>query len=237
MVRWFGFAVALLLAISSAHAQVHEIQYDGFKVWVDCQKRGAVQFFYVAHRDSGRLDRKSGYKRDRDFPKECQTKSTKEFGTKRGIAFHVGHQVPANHFDGSTKAIQQTNYWTNLLPQTASMNTGAWLETEKLIECLRDRVVLQVWGGPIWTNATNEFVASHGMQTPSAFWKVVIRTDTRDAIAWVVPNKTNMGREKLNGTIRTVAEVEQIAGRTFDAINKTSKPAVSWPIPRPCSPR
>jgi endonuclease G len=157
------------------------------------------------------------------------------FGKKRSIAFDVGHQVPANHFDGSTKAIHQANYWTNLLPQTASMNQGAWRQTEDIIECLRDRVVLQVWGGAIWTNATNEFVASHGMQTPSAFWKVVIRTDTRDAIAWIVPNKTNMGRPKLDSTIKTVAEVEELTGMFFNAVNKTVKPLKSWPKPLPCS--
>jgi endonuclease G len=115
------------------------------------------------------------------------------------------------------------------------MNQGAWRQTEDIIECLRDRVVLQVWGGAVWTNATNEFVASHGMQTPSAFWKVVIRTDTRDAIAWIVPNKTNMGRPKLDSTIKTVAEVEELTGMFFNAVNKTVKPLKSWPKPLPCS--
>jgi endonuclease G len=234
MLRWLGFGIVFLLATGAANAQEREIQYDGFKVWVDCQKRGAVRFFYVAHRDSGSLARKSSYKRDPDFPDECQSKTNKEFGTKRRIPFDVGHQVPANHFDGSTKAIQQTNYWTNLLPQTASMNRGAWRQTEDIIECMRNQVVLQVWGGAIWDNATNEFVSSHGMQTPSAYWKVIIRTDSRQAIGWIVPNKTNMGRAKLNGTIVSVAEIESRTGLHFNAVNKTTKPAQSWPIPRPC---
>jgi endonuclease G len=235
MVRGLGVVFFFLLTVGSANAQVHEIQYDGFKVWFDCARRGTVRFFYVAHRDSGSLPRGSSYTIDPDFPRECQSKTTARFGKKRSIAFDVGHQVPANHFDGSTKAIHQANYWTNLLPQTASMNQGAWRQTEDIIECLRDRVVLQVWGGAVWTNATNEFVASHGMQTPSAFWKVVIRTDTRDAIAWIVPNKTNMGRPKLDSTIKTVAEVEELTGMFFNAVNKTVKPLKSWPKPLPCS--
>jgi endonuclease G len=235
MLRLLGLAIVGLLAAGSARAQdIREIQYDGFKVWVDCQRRGAVRFFYAAHRDSGSLPRGSSYTIDPDTPRECQSKSTGTFGTKRGIAFDVGHQVPANHFDGSTKAIRQANHWTNLLPQTSSMNKGAWRQTEDIIECLRNQVVLQVWGGAIWEGATNEFVASHGMQTPSAFWKVIIRTDNRQAIGWIVPNKTNMGRSRLNGTIVSVAEIESRTGLHFNAVNKTTKPAASWPIPRPC---
>lgn len=236
MTRLFVVFSCLLMAAGAASAQdIREVQYTGFKVWVDCDKRGPTQFFYAAHRDSGSLPRGTSYTIDEGFDRNCQSKTTRRFGTKRGIPFDVGHQVPANHFDGSTKAIKEANHWTNLLPQTASMNRGAWRQTEDIVECLRDQVILQVWGGAIWTGARNDFVRSHGMPTPSAFWKVVIRTDNKQAIAWVVPNKTNMGRNKLDRTITTVAEVEQISGRFFDAVNKTTKPAKSWPLVRGCS--
>ncbi len=228
------FALLLTTTAASAQGQIHEVQYTGFKVWVDCDKRGPTQFFYAAHRDSGSLPRGKSYTIDDNFDRNCQSKTTRNFGTARGIPFDVGHQVPANHFDGSTKAIKEANHWTNLLPQTKSMNRGAWRQTEDIIECLRDQVILQVWGGPVWTGARNDFIRSHGIPTPSAFWKVVIRTDNKQAIAWVVPNKTNMGRNKLDTTIKTVAEVEQIAGRSFDAVNKTTKPAKSWPLVRGC---
>ena len=102
----------------------------------------------------------------------------------------MGHQVPANHFDGSQTAISQTNFITNILPQTSSMNQGAWKRTEDIIECLRDKVILEVWGGPIWGDnpADDFFVTTHGVTTPDAFWKVVIRTDNREAIAWIIDN-------------------------------------------------
>src|SRR5258706_301016 len=186
--------------------------------------------------DNGSLPRATSFVKDPNVPLRCQSKSTALFQsviTRPGIFYDVGHQVPANHFDGSALAIKQTNYWTNLLPQTKSMNRGAWLATEYIIECLRDVVPLDVWGGPIWGNNPSDdyFFASHGIGTPDAFWKVVIRTDTHEAIAWIVPNAI-APMNSLDRWIKSVAEVERITGRTFNAINKSSRPAHSWKRPR-----
>ncbi|MDD2863959.1 MAG: DNA/RNA non-specific endonuclease, partial [Methylococcales bacterium] len=87
------------------------------------------------------------------------------------------HLVPANHLDYSANAIKATNNMTNILPQAANMNRGAWLQTEKIIECYRDIDELLVICGVIWGNnpADDYFVQSHGVKTPDAFWKVVMR--------------------------------------------------------------
>ena len=180
----------LLSNLTVAYAEIIKISYDGFTVWVDCERRGPILFHYVAEADSGSHERLSSYFIDPNVSAHCQSTSTdtfQSFITAPGVSYDVGHQVPANHFDGSEVAIRQTNFWTNLLPQTASMNRGAWLETEHLIECIRDEVRLEVWGGPIQGSNFEDdyFVSSHGMQTPSAFWKVLIRTDDRNAIAWL----------------------------------------------------
>lgn len=62
---------------------------------------------------------------------------------------------------------------TNILPQVAQMNRGAWLLTEEIVE-FRDIDELLVIGGVIWGNnpADDYFILSHGVKTPDAFWKV-----------------------------------------------------------------
>jgi DNA/RNA endonuclease G (NUC1) len=55
-----------------------------------------------------------------------------------GVGYHRGHLVPANHLDGSEETIKASNTMTNILPQTADLNLGAWLQTEEIIECYRD---------------------------------------------------------------------------------------------------
>ena len=82
-----------------------------------------------------------------------------------------------NHLDYSSAAIKATNNMTNILPQVANMNRGAWLETEEIVERYRDISELLVIGGVIWGNNPSDdyFVKSHGVKTPDAYWKVVIR--------------------------------------------------------------
>ncbi|MFA5923858.1 MAG: DNA/RNA non-specific endonuclease, partial [Methylococcaceae bacterium] len=124
--------------------------------------------------DTGNEARAKNFKLDPNVPAECQQTSTKGYGQ----GYDRGHQVPANHLDDSPVAIKQSNFITNILPQTSQMNRGAWLLTEEIIECYRDIDELLVIGGVIWGSNPDDdyFVQSHGVKTPDAFWKVVVRT-------------------------------------------------------------
>lgn len=167
-----------------------KLDYEGFTVWLDCNERAAVKFRYNAQRDHGSLKRYDQFMFDPNVPRECQQYSSKAYGH----GYDRGHQVPANHLDYSTVAIKQSNYMTNILPQTAPMNRGAWALIEEIVECYRDIDELLIMGGVVWGNNTEDdyFVQSHGIRTPDAFWKVVIRGIGQDerAIAWVIPNST-----------------------------------------------
>ncbi|MGZ3814692.1 MAG: DNA/RNA non-specific endonuclease, partial [Mucilaginibacter sp.] len=135
----------------------------------------------------------------------------------------------------------QSNYMTNILPQTSQMNRGAWLLTEEIIECYRDIDELLVIGGVIMGNnpADDYFVQSHGVKTPSAFWKVIIRGSGQDerVIAWVVPNTKEATRKQLDAYLVSVDELESITGESIPVADyaKHEKPSTSWLIPRGCN--
>lgn len=208
--------------------------YEGFTLWLDCKERAAVKFRYNAQRDAGNQPRLEKFSFDPDVPRECQQLSTKGYGNN----YDRGHQVPANHLDYSAVAIKQSNYMTNILPQAAGMNRGAWLLTEEIIECYRDIDELLVLGGVIWgNNVENDyFVASHGVRTPDAFWKVVIRGKD-DVIAWIIPNSNEAKKEKLDDYLTSVAAIEKKTGEkipvTGDA--RTRKLKNSWLVPIGCN--
>lgn len=210
-----------------------QVNYEGFTLWLDCKERAAVKFRYNAQRDNGSEPRKDNFTFDPTVPRECQQTSTKGYGQN----YDRGHQVPANHLDYSAVAIKQSNYMTNILPQAANMNRGAWLATEEIVECYRDIDELLVLGGVIWGNNPNDdyFVQSHGVKTPDAFWKVVIR-GKEDVIAWIVPNNDQATRAKLDDYLVTVAELEKTTGEkipvTGDA--RTKKLTASWVVPIGC---
>lgn len=227
-------AVSLTLLTGIANAQTLKIDYEGFTVWEDCDRRGAIRFEYKTGKDAGSQPRLENFTFDRKVPKTCQQISTNSYGH----GYDRGHLVPANHLDYSYEAIKQTNNITNILPQTATMNRGAWLATEEVIECYRDEVGLNVIGGVIWGNNPNDdfFLRSHGVKTPDAFWKVVTREDTGKTIAWIVPNTNDAARARLDSYTVSVSQIEKITGENIPvAQGEKDRVSAPWELPKTCN--
>jgi endonuclease G len=221
----------------ASSANILQLDYEGFTVWLDCSQRGAVKFRYNAQHDTGGAKRYDKFFLDPNVPAECQQASAKGYGHN----YDRGHLVPANHLDASESAIKATNTVTNILPQAANMNRGAWLLTEEIIECYRDIDELLVIGGVVWGNNPNDdyFVPSHGIKTPDAFWKVIIRGAGQDerAIAWIVPNSQYAAKKNLDRYLVSVDELERVTGEKIPVADyaKHEKPSASWLIPRGCN--
>lgn len=211
-----------------------KLDYEGFTIWLDCKERAPIKFRYNAQHDAGNEPRASDFELDPNVPKECQQLSAKSYGK----GYDRGHQVPANHLDASPVAIKQSNFMTNILPQASNMNRGAWLLTEEIIECYRDIDELLVLGGVIWGNNQTDdyFVQSHGVRTPDAFWKVVVRGNG-DAIAWIVPNTKDATKPKLDNYIVSVDEIEKLTGESLPVTGdaRITKPRGSWVVPIDCN--
>jgi endonuclease G len=190
---------------------------------------------YNAQHDTGNRPRHKNFYLDPHVPSRCQQIPTASY-RRSGTRYDRGHLVPANHLDYSKAAIQQSNYMTNILPQAANMNRGAWLLTEEIVECYRDIDELLVIGGVIWGNdaADDFFLESHGVRTPDAFWKVIIREGR--VIAWVIPNSQRATRKRLDQYLVTVGHLEQVTGQRLPVPEylKAEMPEASWLLPIGC---
>ena len=115
------------------------------------------------------------------------------------------------------------------------------LDSDAIVECYRDIDELLVIGGVIWGNnpADDYFVESHGVKTPDAFWKVIIRGTGQDerVIAWVVPNTQEATRKHLDQYLVNVDDLERMTGEKIPVADyaKHEKPSQSWIIPRGCN--
>jgi len=144
------FAIVLLIPLSLS-AEVSKLEYHGFTLWFDCKARSAVRFQYELDRDVGAIPRIKKYYHDPMLEPYCQQFETSSYNTNKNIeGYNRGRLVPYNHMDHSLIASHQTNYMTNILPQTKEMNRGAWHLTEEITECFRDYSRLIILGGPIW---------------------------------------------------------------------------------------
>jgi endonuclease G, mitochondrial len=234
------FILFILLAIQ-AHAetpaQVLQLNYEGYTVWVDCLKRGAVKFQYTLQTDIADYPRSSSFYIDKSVPRECQQLTTSAYG----VGYDRGHLVAANHMDFSATAIKQSNIMVNVLPQTVALNRGAWEKTETISDCYRDIEPLLIIGGVIWGDYQGDdyFMETHGVATPDAFWKVIIRGSGEDqrAIAWIVPNSDDAYSAALDQYIVSVEELEMATGEVIPVADyvKYEKPTQSWMLPLGCN--
>ena len=214
------------------------IQMREFKLftdWLSCEERGAVLFYYKTVPDTGNLPRLSSFRFDPEFPRECQQKSSNAYGS----IYDRGHLVPANHLDHDSVAIAQSNYMTNILPQYAQLNRGAWLVSEEITECYRDLYDLEVIGGIIMGDDTENdiFLQSHGVRTPDWFWKIIRNLDTDEVIAWIMPNDATAIRSAVDKYLVSVAEIEEKSGFYFPELSdkqRRSVETISWSLPKGC---
>ena len=129
--------------------------------------------------------------------------------------------------DQSLIASHQTNYMTNILPQTKEMNRGAWYLSEEIAECFRDYSRLNITGGTIWEDDTT-YLPLNGILIPDSFWKVIIRND--EVIAWLILNSTDATKGRLDEYLVSVHEIEEIADIVIpiDQAQKKTKLTQSW---------
>ena len=178
-----------------SNTELFRVNYEGFTVWLDCDRRSAVRFEYTASKDTGNYKRHSKFYLDPNVPEHCQQTSTASYKTNSGRRYDRGHLFPANHGDSNKLTIKQSNFMTNILPQSANFNRGAWLQTEEIVECYRNLEPLHVMGGALWETPMPDSFPSHGIkEVPSHFWKVILREDR--AIAWIIPNNPDAKRKK-----------------------------------------
>lgn len=239
-----GFLVMIPLS-HAVHAEdrlksknVIQRDYNGFTLWIDCSERGAIMFRYNAQRDEGNFKRENKFSLAPDTPAECQQKRAATYAAKLSAhPFDRGHLVTINHLDNDKIAMSQSNYMTNIWPQTAKLNRGAWEQAEELIECVRDTEELLVLGGPIMgDDAMNDFfLQSHGVRTPDYFWKVVV--GNKRSIAWIMPNDTTAEKGNLDKYIVTIDDIEKRAGLVVPVEKeiKSSKALTTWEIPKHCN--
>lgn len=236
---WPVVLLLLVLAGCAGDRALRDVEYPGFTLWVDCRERAAVRFHYLAGRDTGSAARAASFSLDPDIPAACQQVSTASYQSVHP-GYDRGHLVPANHLDHLADGIRLSNRMLNVMPQVRGLNRGAWLASEEIVECYRDREPLAIWGGVIWgTNSGDDyFVDSHGVRTPDYFWKLVYAVNApQRVLAWIMPNRSDAARAQLDGFAVSVAELERRAHTRLGLPSATrhAKVATAWPVPPDCA--
>jgi endonuclease G len=133
----------------------------------------------------------------------------------RGSGWSKGHMCPAGDNKWDEKAMMESNLFTNICPQHASLNSGLWNVIER--DCRRwakKYGELYIVCGPVLLNREHETIGPNKVVVPEAFFKVILRLKPEPtAIGFVVRN--NEGKKKKDRYVNTVDDVERITGIDF----------------------
>ena len=131
--------------------------------------------------------------------------------------FSRGHMMPAADCRFAEKASLECALMSNICPQTAKLNNGAWNALEiRCREWCRIEDTLFIVCGPIYNSDTPQKIGiSHLLDVPDSFFKIVLSTRKghEKMLGFVMAN--NEYPAKMREAVCSVASIEQETGIVF----------------------
>ncbi|MEM2159368.1 MAG: DNA/RNA non-specific endonuclease [Candidatus Nitrosotenuis sp.] len=122
--------------------------------------------------------------------------------------FDRGHMASAANMGDNTKAMLESFYLTNMVPQNASNNRGIWKALE-----FKEREVAGRYGpiyvidGPVYSKGFKTIGENH-VAVPQQLFKILIRPDNKTIISFIIPNE-KIQRYQLPRYITTLDNVQK----------------------------
>ena len=126
-----------------------------------------------------------------------------------------GHMCPAGDNKWSKEAMNQSFLLTNMCPQDAKLNNGAWNKLEEKCRNLsRKYGELYIVTGPVFYDGVGRTIGENRIAVPDAFFKVLLRNmEEPKSIGFVYPNDSgSYGWERC---ACSVDDVEKLTGFDF----------------------
>lgn len=144
--------------------------------------------------------------------------------TYRRSGYDRGHMVPSADMTRSEAAMVNTYIFTNIAPQYARFNRGAWAALEKHVRTLaRRHGEIYIVSGPVF-DADDDGVPDRrrsisrtgsGVAVASHFFKVVVwRAPSKELVvrAWMLPHTNDKDISIAAGSWVSLARIEKAAG-------------------------
>lgn len=131
----------------------------------------------------------------------------------RGSGWTHGHLAPAADFSWSDKALDNTFYYTNISPQSETLNTGSWQKLEDRVRNWAEMFgEVYIITGPIIGRAENGSIGINRVTIPDAFFKAVLARDGESfqAVAFILENSS--ASQTYTNCCLSVNELENIIG-------------------------
>lgn len=158
---------------------------------------------------AGKNPRKDEFREDPEVP--IQYRATLKDYT--GSGYDRGHMAPAADLNSSAKAMSESFFLSNMMPQVPGNNRGIWKYAETYTRSWADAFgEIYVVTGTILDNNSKEIGA--GVRVPSFMYKIVYVPSTNQSISFLFPNE-KLPVEDIPKYIVTIHDIERYTGLTF----------------------
>lgn len=175
---------------------------------------------YKITKSSQQGGRSRNWRRDPDLPAADTLAPSAYNGANAALKVDRGHQAPLAGL-GVSADWQSLNYLSNITPQKASLNQGAWVRLEDKERELANRAdisVVHVVTGPLFEYHVATLPHAPHIEIPSGYWKILYTGSTPAEgkyAAFLMPQETPRTANFCDYEV-TVAQIE---AKTIPHIN------------------
>lgn len=144
----------------------------------------------------------------------------------RRSGYDRGHLAPVEDFALDPARLADTYSMANIAPQLPGLNREGWERLEEMVRAWAwSRGDLVVFTGPVLT-AEPARLGADGVAVPQAFFKIVFDPASREAIAFLLPQRY-VGKGSMGRWITSIVDIEARTGLTFPLPAETERTAKS----------
>ncbi|MCA6941347.1 DNA/RNA non-specific endonuclease [Pectobacterium polaris] len=156
------------------------------------------------------------WRQDPDLPASDTLAPAAYTGANAALAVDRGHQAPLAGLAAASDW-QSLNYLSNITPQKAALNQGAWVRLEDKERALSNRTAVYTVTGPLFERNVATLPNAPTVQIPSGYWKILFTgsspADGKFA-AFIMDQDTPRAANFCNFQA-TVSQIEQKTGLTI----------------------
>lgn len=224
-----GISISFLMGFTSGDRVGHNpyhpkhsfsLERSGYTLAYDGRTRGAAWVYQhltteslagIANRDG------VSFREDEEIPEFLRSTSKDYLGS----GYDRGHLCPAGDCKRSREAMQSSFLLSNVSPQVASLNRGAWKELESQVrELAHPDKTVHVYTIPLFLPSEIEgkkevrypVIGANDVAVPTHFAKVAIIDGESPPLAYILPNERILESARLEQFKTTIEKVERAAG-------------------------
>lgn len=178
-----------------------------------------VASYVVEHIVASNLTKNAGRKDDFREDPEVPAQYRQTLADYTGMGFDRGHMAPAADMTFDAKAMSESFFLTNMMPQVPGNNRGIWKYLEE-----NTRYWVQVKGEVYVITGTifdSKPAMMNNVAIPSQIYKIVIDPKSGKQIAYLFPNE-KLDPKLIDDYAVSVATIEQKTGMNFSPTLKNN---------------